>query len=130
MEESSIEEDDYLEWVVEKDFVDALEEGGWETLKGDKIKKGWPDRFCFGPREHGGRTVIVEFKKKGAKKRRGEKLQDHWRGVFEKMGFTVHKITGVAEANELRDYLLAVPKPMTYCPHGIPHRYACWECGG
>ena len=98
-------EDEWLEWVVEEDFVQEIEDAGWITLKGDKVKRGFPDRFCFGP---GARTVIVEFKRKGARaKRRGEKLQDHYRGLFADLGFEVHKITGKEEANELRNNLLA-----------------------
>ncbi len=95
--------DDWLEWVVEEDFAQEMEDAGWMTLKGDKIKRGWPDRFCFGP---GARTVIVEFKRKGARKRRGEKLQDYYRKKFTDLGFETHKITGKEEANELRDSLL------------------------
>lgn len=102
---SRVEEDEWLEWVVEEDFAQELEDEGWITLKGDKVKRGFPDRFCFGP---DARTVIVEFKRKGArKKRRGEKLQEHWRKEFARLGFETHKITGKEEANELRDNLLA-----------------------
>lgn len=101
MEESGV--DEWLEWVVEEAFAQELEDAGWMTLKGDKIKRGWPDRFCFGP---GARTVVVEFKRKGAPKRRGEKLQDHYRKKFTDLGFEVHKITGKEEADELRDSLL------------------------
>ncbi len=102
MEESK---DEWLEWVVEEDFVQEIEDVGWITIKGDKIKRGFPDRFCFGP---GARTVIVEFKRKGAKKkRRGEKLQDYYRAEFRALGFETHKIVGKEEANELRNKLLA-----------------------
>jgi hypothetical protein len=99
-----MEEDEWLEWVVEEDFARELEEEGWITLKGDKVKRGFPDRFCFGPNAH---TVIVEFKRKGARKRRGEKLQDYYRQQFADLGFETHKIIGKEEANELRDRLLA-----------------------
>lgn len=101
---SRVEEDEWLEWVVEEDFAHELEDEGWITLKGDKVKRGFPDRFCFGPNA---RTIIVEFKRKGAKKkRRGEKLQDYYRKQFADLGFETHKITGKEEANELRDRLL------------------------
>lgn len=104
VEETEGQVDEWLEWVVEEDFVEEIEDEGWITIKGDKIKRGFPDRFCFGP---GARTVIVEFKRKGARrKRRGEKLQDHYRGLFAALGFEVHKITGKEEANELRNNLL------------------------
>ena len=100
MEES---EDEWLEWVVEDDFVKEIEDAGWITIKGDKIKRGFPDRFCFGP---GARTVIVEFKRKGAKKkRRGEKLQDHYRRLFAALGFETYKIIGQEAADELRNRL-------------------------
>lgn len=102
MEESK---DEWLEWVIEEEFAEEIEDAGWITIKGDKIKRGFPDRFCFGP---GARTVIIEFKRKGAKKkRRGEKLQDHYRGEFRALGFETHKIIGKEEANELRNKLLA-----------------------
>lgn len=101
MEEGSV--DDWLEWVVEADFVREMEDAGWQTLKGDKVKRGFPDQFCFGPNA---RTVIVEFKRKGARPRRGEKLQDYYRKQFADLGFETHKITGKEEANELRDNLL------------------------
>lgn len=100
-----MEEDRWLEWKVEADFVTEMEDGGWITLKGDKVKRGFPDQFCFGPNA---RTVIVEFKKYGAKKnRRGEKLQDYYRKLFRNLGFETHKITGKEEADELRRNLLA-----------------------
>ena len=98
-------EDEWLEWVIEEDFVQEMEDAGWITIKGDKIKRGFPDRFCFGD---GARTVIVEFKRKGArKKRRGEKLQDYYRKQFAELGFETHKITGKEEADALRNNLLA-----------------------
>ncbi len=102
VEESSI--DDYLEWVIEKEFVRDLEDAGWMCLKADKIKRGWSDQICFGS---GPRTVIVEFKKKGAKKRKGEKLQQYYRNKFKDLGYEVHKVTGKEQANELRTKLLA-----------------------
>lgn len=105
LEEDNVSVDDYLEWVVEQEFCQEMEDAGWITLKGDKVKRGFPDQFLFGP---GARTVIVEFKATGAKKkRRGEKLQDYYRGQFRALGFETHKVTGKEEANELRDNLLA-----------------------
>ncbi len=100
---SSLEDDKYLEWYVEDTFVKEMEEAGWLTLKGDKIKRGFPDRICFGPDVQ---VAIVEFKRTGARARQGEKLQTYYRGVFEELGFHVYKITGVEEADELRDKLL------------------------
>lgn len=96
--------DDYLEWYIEKEFILDMEDAGWLTLKADKIKRGWSDQLLFGP---GPRTVVVEFKRFGAKARRGEKLQDHFRNCFSKMGFEVHKITGKEEADALKSKLLA-----------------------
>ena len=93
-----------MEWVVEKEFCLEIEDAGWITLKGDKLKRGFPDRFCFGPEA---RTFIIEFKRKGAKKkRRGEKLQDHYRGEFRALGFETYKVIGKEEADELRNNLL------------------------
>lgn len=91
--------DDYLEWAIEEAFVEGLEDAGWITIKGDKIKRGFADRFCFGPRAT---TIIVELKKTGARKnRRGEKLQDHYRKEFERLGFTTTKCKGWNNACEL-----------------------------
>ena len=101
---SSLEDDKYLEWYVEDTFVKEMEEAGWLTLKGDKIKRGFPDRFCFGPDKQ---VVIIEFKRSAARKRKGEKLQDYYRDQFENFGFEVYKITGMREADELREKLLA-----------------------
>ncbi len=95
--------DDYLEWVVEKDFVLGLEDAGWQCLKADRMRRGWADQFCFGP---GCRVVIVEFKSSGAKSRRGEKLQAHYRDTFEAMGFDVRLVIGKEEADELLAELL------------------------
>ena len=97
--------DDYLEWYVEKKFVVSMEDAGWECLKADKIKRGWSDQICFGP---GPRTVIVEFKRYGARPRVGEKLQNHYRNKFKEMGFEVHKVTGMIAMERLRDRLLRV----------------------
>ena len=106
--------DDWLEWYVESEFVVDIEEAGWLCLKGDKVRKGFADQFCFGP---GPRTVIIEFKAMGApKKRRGQKLQDYYRGRFRGMGYETYKITGEAEADALRDELLAVPS-CDFCGH-------------
>lgn len=95
--------DDYLEWVVEKEFVLEMEDGGWECLKADKLKRGWTDQIIFGPKKQ---TVFVEFKRLGAKPRRGEKLQDYYRGRFADMGFDTYKITGKRQADALRAKLL------------------------
>ena len=98
------EVDDWLEWVIEDEFVKEIEDAGWITLKGDKIKRGFSDRFCFGP---GATVVIIEFKRTGARKnRRGEKLQDHYRKCFADMGFDVRKATGMNEACDLLEELL------------------------
>lgn len=103
VEDGSVMLDDYLEWVVEQAFVRDMEEGGWDCLKTDKLKRGWPDQICFGP---GPRTVVVEFKKSGAKPRRGERLQAHHRKRFEDKGYEVYLVTGQEEAESLRDRLL------------------------
>ena len=96
------ESDQYLEWVVEKDFCVELEAAGWLTAK--VVIRGWPDRFCFGPKK---RVVIVEFKRKGApKKRRGEKLQKWYRGLFAALGFDVRLVIGAKEADALLKELL------------------------
>lgn len=98
------EVDTYLEWAIESDFVEEIEDAGWITVKGDKIKRGFPDRFCFGP---GPLTIIVEFKRMGApKKRRGEKLQDYYRKQFAKKGFDTRKVVGMRAAYKLLDELL------------------------
>ena len=98
------EKDEWLEWAIEDDFVKEIENAGWLTLKGDKIKRGFSDQFCFGPVA---RTVIVEFKKSGArKKRKGEKLQDYYRKLFRELGFETHKVTGKDEADRLLKNLL------------------------
>ena len=99
-----MDKESWAEWAVEQEFVREMEDAGWLTLKGDKIKRGWPDRLCFGD---GPRTVIVEFKRKGARPRQGEKLQKYYRGLFEKMRYEVYLVTGKKEADELRDKLLA-----------------------
>lgn len=96
--------DEWLEWVIEDEFVKDIEDAGWITLKGDKIKRGFSDRFCFGP---GPVTIIVEFKRFGApNKRRGEKLQDHYRQQFRDLGFDCRKVTGMNEACDLLEELL------------------------
>ena len=100
--------DEYLEWVVEQAFVLDMEEAGWQCLKADKLKRGWPDQILFGP---GNRTVIVEFKKLGAKPRRGERMQLHFRNLFKAMDFEVHLVTGEEEAHALRDTLLKRGRP-------------------
>ncbi len=105
VEDGGVMLDDYLEWVVEQTFVRDMEEADWDCLKADKLKRGWPDQLLFGPGP-GGRCVVVEFKKSGAKPRRGEKLQAYHRRRFEEKGFEVYLVTGEAEANELRDRLL------------------------
>jgi len=98
------EKDEYLEWYVEDEFVKEIENAGWITLKGDKIKRGFADRFLFGP---GAITIIVEFKRTGArKKRKGEKLQDHYRGLFRDLGFKTLKVVGWNAACELLNELL------------------------
>lgn len=98
------EVDSYLEWFIEKEFVWVMEEAGWITVKGDKIKRGFPDRFLFGPKET---VLIVEFKRTGApKKRRGEKLQNHYRAEFERLGFRTLKCVGWNEACELLKELM------------------------
>lgn len=102
---SRVEEDEWLEWVVEAEFVKELEEAGWLTVKGDKVKRGYPDQFCFGPDEQ---VVIVEFKRNKARKnRRGEKLQKYYRDQFRGLGFTVHTVRGKEQADELRRSLLS-----------------------
>jgi len=102
MEEGIV--DDYLEWVIEKQFAEDLEDAGWFTLKGDKIKRGFADRFCFGP---GPTTIIVEFKRLGAPaKRRGEALQNHYRTQFRDLGFETRKVIGWDAAADLYKELL------------------------
>lgn len=104
LEESVMSSDEWLEWVVEKEFCLEMEDAGWLTLKGDKVKRGFPDQFIFGPNET---VVIIEFKRSGArKKRRGEKLQDHYRKQFRNLGFRTLKVTGKEEADELRRELI------------------------
>ena len=96
-------EDEYLEWYIEEQFVEEIEDAGWITLKGDKIKRGFPDRFLFGPKAT---LLIVEFKRTGAKKkRRGEKLQDYYRGLFRALGFKTMKVVGWNEAAKLLEEL-------------------------
>jgi hypothetical protein len=98
------EKDEWLEWAIEDEFVKEIEDAGWITIKGDKIKRGFSDRFLFGPRAT---TIIVEFKRTGAKKkRRGEKLQNHYRKQFVGLGFTALKVKGWNAAAELLDELL------------------------
>jgi hypothetical protein len=97
-------EDEYLEWYVEEKFVEALERNGWVLIKGDKIIKGFPDRVCFGPNAQ---TVFVEFKRTGAKPRRGEKLQEYYAIIFKKLGFEYYKVTGQQNAEKLKNRLLA-----------------------
>ena len=96
--------DEWLEWVIEDEFVQEIEDAGWITIKGDKFKRGFSDRFCFGP---GATVVIVEFKSAFAKaKRRGEKLQDHYRQEFATLGFDTRKVKGMNEACDLLEELL------------------------
>jgi len=93
------EVDEWLEYVIEDEFVEGIEDAGWITLKGDKVKRGFSDRFCFG---HGHRVVIVEFKSAFApKNRKGEKLQDHYRQMFRDRGFDCRKVKGMNEACDL-----------------------------
>jgi len=97
------EVDDYLEWHIEGEFVKEIEDARWVTLKGDKVKRGFPDRFLFGP---GATTIVVEFKRTGArKKRRGEKLQNHYRAQFKELGFRTIKCVGWNEACDLLEEL-------------------------
>jgi len=103
---SEDEKDVYLEWYVEGQFVQEIEDAGWVTFKGDRVKRGFPDRFLFGPEET---VLIVEFKKTGARKnRRGEKLQDYHRAQFRKLGFRTLKCVGWDAACDLLEELLEV----------------------
>lgn len=78
-----------LEVSVEADFVRDMKIAGWMELKGDRVRRGYSDRFFFG---HGPRTVIVEFKRDGfAEKRQGHKLQDHYRREFRARGYECHR---------------------------------------
>ena len=95
-------EDDYLEWYVEDKFEKALTSNGWITFKTDI--RGFPDRFCFGP---DGCIVLVEFKRTGARARKGEKLQRYYEKIFRKLGFKYYKVAGEEDAEKLRDRLLA-----------------------
>lgn len=89
---------------VELWFVEELETHGWMTIKGDRVRRGFSDQFCFGP---GKQVEIIEFKREDApRNRRGEKLQDYYREQFADMGFHVHKVRGIAEAEMLLNVLV------------------------
>ena len=94
--------DDYLEWVVEQKFVTTMEDAGWDCFKLDKLKRGRPDQLCIGP----DKVIIVEFKKYGARPRKGEKLQKHYRDKYEEWGHDVRLVTGMEEMWELVEELL------------------------
>lgn len=64
-----------LEEDIEDYCVGYTEKLGWENLKLDKIKKGWPDRLFFAPN---GALLIVEFKR-GEEKPRPKQVAVHQR---------------------------------------------------
>lgn len=88
-----------LEASVEQDFAAEMRAAEWLDLKGDHVKRGYSDRFFFG---YGPRTVVVEFKRDGAREgRRGEKLQDYYRNEFRQRGYECYKVETQEEAEEL-----------------------------
>lgn len=81
---------------IEAVFVEKMAVMGYVNIKADLIYRGWADRIFFGPEAH---TVIVEFKKLDAPKRRkGEKLQDYFRAQFKTRKYPVFKVRGWEEA--------------------------------
>lgn len=75
---------------------------GYINLKGDMApekRTGMNDQFFFG---HGAKTIIVEFKRLDAPRRRkGEKLQDYVREQFRERGFMTYKVRGREEAESV-----------------------------
>lgn len=53
-----------LEKDIERKCVEHAEDQEWMTVKTDLAKRGWPDRFFFGPSSQ---LLIVEFKRPGLK---------------------------------------------------------------
>lgn len=91
--------DDDRETNIEVKFVSRMLDAGYMHLKADRIRRGWADQIFFGK---GPRTIIVEFKRRNAPKdRKGEKLQDHFRGEFKERDYEVYKVMGWAEATAL-----------------------------
>lgn len=87
---------DARESRIEEVFVTKMAMMGYMNIKADLIYRGWADRIFFGPEAH---TVIVEFKKLDApEKRKGEKLQDHFRAQFKARKYPVFKVRGWEEA--------------------------------
>jgi len=76
-----------LESKVERAVCQHAQHKGWVALKlngpGDR---GKPDRLFMGP---GGRVIVVEFKRPGAKPR---KLQRWWQSRLQKLGHAVYVI--------------------------------------
>lgn len=94
--------DDPREDRIEAHFVGRMLDEGYINLKGDMApekRTGLNDQFFFG---HGPRTIIVEFKRLSAPRRRkGEKLQDYWRGQFKARKYEVYKVRGKIEASRV-----------------------------
>lgn len=59
-----------LEIHIEEKCCEHAEKLGFEHIKLDKAKRGWPDRQFFGPY---GFSVLVEFKRPGKKARPQQK---------------------------------------------------------
>lgn len=91
--------DDPREDRIESHFVARMLNCGYINLKGDMAAEkrvGLSDQFFFG---HGPRTVIVEFKRLSAPRRRkGEKLQAYWRQQFKDRKYEVYLARGKIEA--------------------------------
>lgn len=82
-------------YIVERVCKHAKEAGWMPRKMVYQNRIGCPDQFFFGP---GGRLIIVEFKRPGAKP---EPHQEREIARLRKLGFEVHVIDDVVKGKEL-----------------------------
>lgn len=75
-----------LEKHLERKCVLYAEGFGYETIKLDNAKRGWPDRLFLGPNAV---SILVEFKRAGGKAR---KKQDALHRRLTEMGHPVYLV--------------------------------------
>ena len=85
-----------LERDLESRCVDFAESEGWISLKADLAQRDWPDRFFFGP---WGQLLIVEFKRRGQKARRRQKV------IHQRLLDRGHPVSVVDHFEQFRDLL-------------------------
>ena len=95
-----------LERDIENACVRYAELQGWEHIKLDRAKRGWPDRLFLGP---DGRRLLVEFKRPGQKARPLQKAV-HQRLFV--LGHPVHLVDHVADFCLLLDHVKPPSDPV------------------